>query len=646
MFNSALNWLDNRTGWKELLNDALYENIPGGSRWRYIWGSTLTFAFFIQLVTGVILWMAYSPSSQTAWESVYYIQNEMWGGWFIRGIHHFTAQAMVILLVLHTMQIVIDGAYKAPREVNFWFGIILMCLVMGLGLTGYLLPWDQKGYWATKVATNLVAAVPLVGPDLQKVLIGGTEYGHQTLTRFFAIHAGILPALTIFFIAGHVYLFRKHGIHAKEPLKGKDEDFWPEQILKDAVACLAVLAVILYFVISHHGAPLSAPADPSDQFSAARPEWYYLFLFQLLKYTSAVWGAIVIPGVLMVVICLMPFIGKWKLGHRFNIGMLIVLLIGSGLLTWIAMNEDKNSDHHQHAMHDSHEKAGRAIALAGAPAGIPSSGAVSLLQKDPLIQGSRLFAKNCASCHRYDGHDGTGYGQIEKILFREGDDLDTIAKKHKMTSEEVLKKNNLTKEELKAGVQLKVKFRPTAPDLYRFASREWITKMLEYEHYTSPEYFGNTAFSNSKMSKFLKDFDPEGDEEIAAQNAIDFPKVAATLSAQAQLPYQKEMDAKDKDLIAEGEELIVDEFACIDCHQFVEPDDEASAPDLTGYGSKEWLTAIISDPAHDRFYGKKNDRMPSFGKDQKLTDQEISLIVDWLREDYYVPPEGTVTHGH
>ena len=101
------------------------------------------------MITGIVLWLAYSPSSQTAWESVYYIQHEMWGGWFLRGLHHYTAQAMNVLLVLHLMQVVIDGAYKAPREVNFWFGVLMLQLVLGLSLTGYLLPWDQKGYWAT-----------------------------------------------------------------------------------------------------------------------------------------------------------------------------------------------------------------------------------------------------------------------------------------------------------------------------------------------------------------------------------------------------------------------------------------------------------------------------------------------------------------
>ena len=112
-------WLDQRTGYKKLLHEALFENVPGGARWRYVWGSTLTFCFAVQVITGLCLWLAYSPGAQTAWESVYFIQHEMWGGWFLRGIHHFTAQAMTVLLVLHLMQVVIDGAYKAPREVNF-----------------------------------------------------------------------------------------------------------------------------------------------------------------------------------------------------------------------------------------------------------------------------------------------------------------------------------------------------------------------------------------------------------------------------------------------------------------------------------------------------------------------------------------------
>ncbi len=126
-------------------------------------GQHAQFCFFVQVVTGLVLWAAYSPSRQTAWESVYYIQHEMTAGWLLRGVHHFTAHAMVVLLAIHFVQVVIDGAYRAPREINFWIGLILMQIVLALALTGYLLPWDQKGYWATKVATNMMALVPVVG---------------------------------------------------------------------------------------------------------------------------------------------------------------------------------------------------------------------------------------------------------------------------------------------------------------------------------------------------------------------------------------------------------------------------------------------------------------------------------------------------
>src|SRR6266702_3264753 len=307
--NKLLDWFDGRTGFRKLTHEALFENIPGGSRWRYVWGSTLTFTFVVQIITGIVLWMAYSPSSQTAWESVYYIQGEMFGGWFLRGLHHYTAQAMNILLVLHLMQVVVDGAYKAPREVNFWFGLVMLLLVLGLSLTGYLLPWDQKGYWATKVATNIVAITPLAGPALQKLIIGGTDYGHHTLTRFFALHAGVLPGAIIALLAGHIYLFRRHGLTPKEPKRNPDAPFWPDQVLKDAVACLAVLVTVLFLIVrqrlfSSHGqlgAELGAPADPSEPYSAARPEWYFLFLYQFLKLPTfagerEVIGAIFIPG--------------------------------------------------------------------------------------------------------------------------------------------------------------------------------------------------------------------------------------------------------------------------------------------------------------------------------------------------------------
>ena len=355
-------WLDDRSGYRNLLHEVLYEKVPGGARWRYVWGSCLTFAFFTQVVTGTLLWMFYSPSAQTAWESVYFLQYQVWGGWFLRGVHHYMAQAMIVLLVLHLMQVVIDGAYRAPRELNFWFGALMMGVTLALSLTGYLLPWDQKGYWATAVATNLMAEVPLIGPALQKIVVGGVEYGHHTLTRFFALHAGVLPAMLIGLVVVHIYLFRKHGIHVKEPRPKKDSYFWPDQILKDAIACLAVLLAVVGLTIYFHGAPLGPPADPANEFPA-RPEWYFLFLFQLLKYVPAFWGAVIIPIFLVLWIFLQPFIGSSRPGHQLNIGFWWTLIAGSVALTLLAFAEDRANLRHSAALEEADWQADRVLSI-------------------------------------------------------------------------------------------------------------------------------------------------------------------------------------------------------------------------------------------------------------------------------------------
>ncbi len=598
--NRLLNWIDRRTGYRRIIEYALYENIPGGARWRYVWGSTLVFCLAVEFGTGLFLWMSYSPSSQTAWESVYYIQNEMSGGWLLRGLHHFTASLMNVLLVLHLMQVVIDGAYRAPREINFWFGLGLLLLVLALSLTGYLLPWDQKGYWATKVATNIMGITPFIGPALQRLVIGGPDYGHHTLTRFFALHAGVLPACVVTLVGWHLFLFRRHGITAKDPKRKADEYFWPDQVLNDAVACLAVLATVLFLVLrpwlfhtgEDLGAELAAPADPSETYSAARPEWYFLFLFEFLKFFpggTEIWGAIVIPGFIMLIIFLMPILGHWKLGHRFNVGLSVSLLAGIIFLTFLSVTKDRRDLAYKAAVEEARRNAERVKILARSPTGIPREGAVTLLRNDPLTQGPKLFAKNCAGCHRYGGRDGAGQ---------------------------------------------QPKDAPSASDLKDFARRDWLAGLLDPQRVDSPHYFGGTKFKEGKMVKFVKKdvagFAPEQKEQLR--------KIIAALSAEAGLKSQRDLDQRDAAVIAEGKTLIATEaMRCTECHQFHKPDEDASAPDLTGFGSRDWLVDFISNPAHTRFYGKRNDRMPAFGEDKVLDDHAIGLIADWLRGDWYEP---------
>jgi ubiquinol-cytochrome c reductase cytochrome b subunit len=586
---NLFDWLDQRTGCRNITRAVLYENVPGGARWRYVWGATLTFAFLVQIITGVTLWLGYAPSSHTAWESVFHIQNNVTGGWLVRGLHHYTAQALLILLVLHLMQVVIDGAYKAPREVNFWFGLALLLLVMAMALTGYSLPWDQRGYWSTKVATNIVATVPGIGLALEKILVGGSDYGNATLTRFFALHAGVLPGMVIFLIAAHVWLFHRHGFTAKKPLRRPDAAYWPDQFLKDAVACLAVLAAVLALTFRGHGAPLGPPADPTSNYSAARPEWYFLFLFQFLKCFpggTEIIGAIVIPGLLLLLIFLMPFLGQWQLGHRFNIGFLFCLLAGAGLLTWRAVAEDRANPQFVAALGNSEATAQRIKVLAESPQGIPVGGALVLLRQDPLTQGPRLFARYCASCDRFGGQDGLG--------------------------------NTPTNAE-------------TASDLQGYGNRAWLTGLLDPAQVAGLHYFGGTAWKNGRMPKYVK-------TKVAAfkpgQKAA-LAKVIAAVSAEAGLLAQEKLDAAWAADIQTGRTDFGDTLTCGECHNFHNHDDNATAPDLTGYASRDWLVSFISDPSQDKFYGKDNDRMPAFAAKKILDAESIGLLADWLRGEWY-----------
>jgi ubiquinol-cytochrome c reductase cytochrome b subunit len=422
--------------------------------------------------------------------------------------------------------------------------------------------------------------------------VGGSDFGTPTLTRFLAFHAGVLPSLIIVLIVGHIYLFRRHGITPKLPLKKVDAAFWPDQVLKDAVACLAVLAAVLFFVLRYHGAELGAPANSAEPYDAARPEWYFLFLYQFLKYfpgETEIWGAIIIPVLIVAFLFAMPFFGRWKLGHRFNVGLVCALLAGAVLLTYLAVNEDRNNPRYQVAVQQADQEADRVKFLAQANGGIPPAGALALLADDPFTQGPKLFAQNCASCHRYGGTDGLG------------------------------NKLDETKE--------------TASDLKGFASREWLSGLLDPATVAGPHYFGGTKFKDGPMVGFVQD----NLKDLAAAKKTQLDKVIAAVSAEAQLPAQQAADQADTAKITEGRQLLRTEISCVDCHQFQQPDANAVAPDLTGYGSRDWLVAYLADPAHPRFYGKDNDRMPAFGASGRLSPHDLGLLADWLRGDWATP---------
>jgi len=672
VFRKLADWLDHRTGCRKIMDAMLLEHIPGGAKWRYVWGSTLAFVFVIQVVTGVLLMTAYSPGDSTAWGSVYFIQYEMDFGWLIRGLHHFGSQTMVVLLGIHMLQVVIAGAHLPPREINWWIGLALMGIVLGLSLTGYLLPWDQKGFFATQVATNILGSMPGIGSFLQKVVVGGPVYGNHTLTHFYSLHVGILPPLMIVLLVAHVAIFRRHGITTPygdgerpgtpAPVAGV---FWPDQAFRDLIVCLLIFGVMLGLVVfggqGHKidspaaqggdeaglyeraaragkeglGANLDAPADPLTEGYPARPEWYFLSLFQLLKYFEGeqfLIGAVVIPNAVLVVLLLLPLFGYGRMrpfGHILGVLLVVCLLVSVSLLTVLALADDsptpyplglgggteKAKDLHQ-KFAAAEAEAERAVQLAAQ--GIPEEGGRYLLRDDPLTRGPKLFETNCATCHAFS----TDAGRTGVVTSHQ------IEVKHK------------------------------ASDLADFATEKWIRGLLNNPAATT--YFGNTKLEGMKnwrakvdknREKWKKNDGPEAAGKKIAEEEADFDTIAKWLADQSKPKNKRatELEVKGRDLFAE---------TCATCHTF-KGEGGKNAPDLTDYGSQQWIRGMIINPSDPSRYGKKNE-MTSFhgeglgsdlligefldlqeNKEAKANLKELNagdreIIIRWLTRDYRV----------
>lgn len=581
-------WIDDRTGALGALRRVLWDPLPGGARWRYTWYTLVLGAFLIQAVTGFFLWTFYSASTVSAWESVHHLQTSVAGGWLLRGLHHFGAQAFVVLLGLHVLQLVVTRVCRAPGELAFWVLLLILPLSVGLSVTGWMLPYDQHGFWAARVPLNILSITPWVGEPMRIALLGGTDVSHWTLTRFLALHAGLLPGLVLLGLGTHWLLsWRCVRRGSKNDPRSAPESYWPDQAWRDATVLAGFVALLVGWVVWKGGAPLGAPADPLQEYAAARPEWFFLWLFQWLKYFrggTEVWGAVVIPTAVLIGLALTPWLAARPLGHRINQVLMASLITAIGVLTLLAWREDSRDPIYARARQQAQLDAEHANALAAGPAGIPPEGALAMMQRDPQRQGPRLFAQHCAGCHRYNGHDGLEREQQEPA---------------------------------------------SAPDLYGFASGNWLQGLLDPQRVDGPQYFGGTRFATGKMARFVKRDVQEFDEAQRAQ----LGKVIIALSAEAALPRQQAMEAQSGATIEEGRKLLDDpDMRCTECHVFRGYGEDPSGPILTGYGSREWMMDFIRDPAHERFYGDRNDRMPRFGAEERLDDPSIGLIVDWLRQ--------------
>ncbi|MCX6048694.1 MAG: cytochrome bc complex cytochrome b subunit [Chloroflexi bacterium] len=310
-------WIDERTGLVSANRAFLSWPVPKyvERNLLYSLGGLTLVSLIYQFFSGICLLFYYDPSAEAAYNSVDYITYQAPLGWLVRSIHHYNASAIVILVFLHLLRTFFFSAYKAPREVTWLSGVVLFLITLGFGFTGYLLPWDQKGYWATRVGTEMAGQVPLLGSALAQLMRGGATLGQLTLNRFFVTHVALLPGALVLLLALHLYQHRYHGVAPTISKRGQirarhSVPYFPNWVIMDVLLGLGLLALLIY-LSWHERAPLAFPANPADTDYSPKPEWYFLFLFHLLHYVPGrlePFLIVVVPLLVIGSMFLLPFL--------------------------------------------------------------------------------------------------------------------------------------------------------------------------------------------------------------------------------------------------------------------------------------------------------------------------------------------------
>ena len=412
-------WLDERLSISPLVTGFLNRKIPGNIGWFHTLGSATLFLIVVQVLTGIALSMSYVPSPDHAYQSVLFIDQTPFGA-VVRGIHHWSAGVLVLLIGLHTLRVFIWGAHRYPRELSWLVGTGLFFLVLGFAFTGYLLPWDQKAYWATVVGTNIAGSAPVVGGAMLELLRGGQQLGAVTLARFYGIHVWVLPASLLLMVGIHLFAVVRQGIAAsprRRPILEADpalsrresyereyaaekkagKPFW-DALLKDGAVALVLFVLVLVLAVTQ-GARLEGIADPNSTTYVPRPEWYFLDMFQLLWYFTGSLEPLLIFLVFtaaMAAFVLVPFIDRGQERHprRRPIAMALAAVVVFGVigLTYLGAS--------------------------GTPAGtvkIPPTEGMTAAQ----LAGLEVFNdEGCAACHQILGLGGHTGPDLSRAGFR------------------------------------------------------------------------------------------------------------------------------------------------------------------------------------------------------------------------------------
>ncbi|MDQ3809805.1 MAG: cytochrome b N-terminal domain-containing protein [Chloroflexota bacterium] len=420
----VLGWLDDRLGFSTSIKPLIEHPVPP-TGWDYTLGSATLIAFIVQVVTGVALAFTYVPTPDHAYESLEFITHQAVLGNIVRGIHFWGASAMVLLVAMHAAQVFLVGAFKYPREVNWLSGTLLLVFTFGMAFTGQLLRWNQDAYWAVVVGAAQAARAPLIGDWLTGILFAGQSVGGATLTRFYATHVFMLPAVVFGLLGLHLYLVIRHGV-SEPPQPGVPVDkktyrqrydelmhrigvpFWPDAGWKDVVFALAVGSVVLLLSIVFGPPELGNKADPTIVQAYPRPDWYFLWYFSLLALVpSNVEDVFIIafPLVLGLLFVLLPFLAPtgersprrrpWAVGVVALFAVSIASLVAVGYQApWSPVLEDVT---------------------------LPASLTASVT--GTRAQGAQLFQqRGCINCHRLAGAGGQRGPDLTEVGARLSDE--------------------------------------------------------------------------------------------------------------------------------------------------------------------------------------------------------------------------------
>ncbi|MDP9036825.1 MAG: cytochrome b N-terminal domain-containing protein [Myxococcota bacterium] len=573
-------WLDERIAWRTALRAWLDLPARGDTGWGAAIGASVATCCGVLALTGTVLMTAYAPAPQSAWASVHYIEYVQQGGWVLRGLHYWAAQALLVLAAIHIAHGVFSAAYRKPREVAWWLTLAVLGLVVGEGITGGLLPWDDRGWWARLVEGNIIGLAPMLGGFLQQMMQGGPELGALGLSRAYTLHIVLLPIL----LALVLWARRKASRSVSFPMLASVDARWLAAARSAAVA-LAVVIALLALVVAVRP-PLEAPADPMDNYPA-RPEWFLMTLFGLRKFfhgVGEVLGTTLLPGAAAMVLALLPWIDKPGRSRVVALAPAVLVFVAAAGIGLMPVLKDRHDESYLRPRAQADARAARAVALA--MDGVPPEGALAMVRHDPELRGQDLFERHCAGCH---------------VLGELGD-----AKK------------------------------ATAAKLDGWGTPEWIVPMIHDPD--AQEFFGRGPYKERMPSVDVRPKDKPANEGWTPMVKSDAEKraIAVFLASEGDEPGDPPRDPANRSERELGEKIVSER--CTSCHLYKgQGDDEGSglAPELARYGSLAWTRTQIANPASPQTYREQaldeslKKHMPRFDKELSLAD--LDLVARWTR---------------